>query len=139
MLGRGYLGAMATLRDAAALGDGTPARASLAGGADFDLREARWAGAECVLTVNAFMGGATIVVGPDVDVVMEGIGIMGGFDDNATGPGSPGAPVIIIDGFAFWGGVDVKRRPTKAEAERRRLERKQLKAEEKAARRQLED
>ncbi|MFB9313620.1 DUF1707 SHOCT-like domain-containing protein [Nocardioides plantarum] len=90
----------------------------LMGGADLDLREARWSARECVLTVNAFMGGASIVVGPDVDVVMEGVGIMGGY----SGPDprrkheveaelTPDSPVLRIKGFAVWGGVSVERRP----------------------------
>lgn len=109
------------------------------GGGTVDLREAVFT--ETTVTINAvaIMGGIDVIVPENATVHVNGIGIMGGFDDNATGPGIPGAPVIIVNGVAFWGGVDVKRRPTKAEAERRRLERKRLKAEEKAARRELED
>ena len=31
----------------------------------------------------------------------------------ATGAGQPGAPKIVINGLAFWGAVDVKRKPRK--------------------------
>ena len=109
------------------------------GGGTVDLREAVFT--ETTVTINAvaIMGGIDIIVPEGATVHVNGVGIMGGFDDHATGPGVPGAPVIIVNGIAFWGGVDVKRRPSKAEAERRRLERKRLKAEEKAARRELRD
>lgn len=83
------------------------------GGATLDLREARWAGRECVITVRALMGGATIVVGPEVDVVLEGVGIMGGY----SGPGRSvppelrdDSPVLRVRGVAFWAGVAVERR-----------------------------
>ncbi len=89
------------------------------GGADLDLREARWSAGECVLTVNAFMGGASVVVGPDVDVVMEGTGIMGGY----SGPGtkvaaelSADSPVLRVRGVAVWGGVSVERQPLTGES-----------------------
>ncbi|WP_340540990.1 DUF1707 SHOCT-like domain-containing protein [Nocardioides sp. GXZ039] len=83
------------------------------GGADLDLREARFGAAECVLTVNAIMGGAHVVVGPDVDVVVEGVGIMGGYSgpsDRVEAELTPDSPTLRIKGFALWGGVDVERK-----------------------------
>ncbi|MCW2859174.1 MAG: hypothetical protein JWP48_882 [Actinoallomurus sp.] len=41
--------------------------------------------------------------------------------------GAPGAPRIIVTGLAFWGGVSVQRKPSDAELERRKQERKQQK------------
>ncbi|MBB6626980.1 DUF1707 and DUF2154 domain-containing protein [Nocardioides sp. KIGAM211] len=83
------------------------------GGANLDLREAQFAAREVVITVNAFMGGADIVVGPHVNVVIEGTGIMGGY----SGPSSlvraeldEHSPTVRIRGVAVWGGVSVKRR-----------------------------
>ena len=109
------------------------------GGGTVDLREAVFTGSTVKINAVAIMGGVEILVPENATVHVNGIGIMGGFDDNATGAGTPGAPVIVVNGLAFWGGVDVKRKPTKAEIERRRLERKRLKADEKAARRELSD
>ena len=82
------------------------------GGADLDLRQATFAARECTLVINAVMGGASIRVGPGVNVVMEGTAVMGGF----SGPGhdaslGPDAPTLRIKGFALMGGVDVNRRP----------------------------
>lgn len=92
--------------------------ACLMGGADLDLREARWSARECVMTVNAFMGGASIVVGPDVDVVMEGVGIMGGYagptDKHVRAELREDSPVLRIKGVAIWGGVSVERKPRDA-------------------------
>ncbi|MBW9214441.1 DUF1707 domain-containing protein [Mumia sp. zg.B53] len=82
------------------------------GGADIDVRRARFSAPEVVITVNAIMGGAQITVNPTTRVVVEGIGIMGGFsgprDDSEV---APGAPTVRVRGFALWGGVGVVRRP----------------------------
>ena len=84
------------------------------GGADLDLRRARFAAQEVVLVINAVMGGADIKVNPRTHVIMEGTGIMGGY----TGPSDStppeldaNSPVLRIRGFALMGGVSVSRRP----------------------------
>ena len=86
---------------------------AMMGGADIDLREATYAAQEVVITINCFMGGAQVTVGPHVNVVMEGTGIMGGY----SGPGNktPAAvdassPTVRIRGVAIWGGVSVERK-----------------------------
>ena len=83
------------------------------GGAELDLRQASFAAPEVVITINAFMGGAQVVVGPDVRVQMEGTGIMGGY----SGPSGlveadidESSPLVRIKGFAIWGGVSVERK-----------------------------
>jgi hypothetical protein len=85
---------------------------AILGGGEIDLRDARFA--EHTVTINAvtIMGGIQITVPEDADVQVNGIGIMGGFDHSAAGPGSPGGPRIVINGFAFGGGVAIERRPS---------------------------
>jgi hypothetical protein len=110
------------------------------GGGELDLREADFAGREVEINCIAVMGGIQVVVEPGVEVVVRGIGVMGGFDHREDGaPGDPDAPRVIITGFAFWGGVGVERKPTRAERERRRLERRQEKRDRKAAMRELHE
>lgn len=100
------------------------------GGGEIDLREARFAEPEVTIQAFAVMGGVSVIVPEDAEVDVRGIGIMGGFDDRASGAGAPGAPRIVITGLAFWGGVSVERKPTRSELERRKQERKrQLKEE----------
>jgi hypothetical protein len=104
------------------------------GGGTLDMRSARFAEREVTIHVTAIMGGIEIVVPQDAQVDVTGIGFMGGFDHGASGGGQPGGPVIKVNGFAFWGGVGIKRRPTvpitsqdkldKLEAKRKRLEAK---------------
>jgi hypothetical protein len=86
----------------------------LMGGADLDLRQAQFAAKEVVLTINAIMGGADIKVNPQTHVVMEGIGIMGGYSgpsDNTPAELDENSPVVRIRGFALMGGVSVSRKP----------------------------
>lgn len=84
------------------------------GGGEIDLREANFAEREVVINCVAVMGGIQITVPPGVAVDVRGIGVMGAFDQrDGTGPTEPGAPRVIVTGFAFWGGVEVKVKPPK--------------------------
>jgi hypothetical protein len=100
---------------------------AMMGGADLDLREAQFAAQEVVITVNAFMGGAQITVGPHINVVVEGTGIMGGYSgpDNRT-PAviDANSPTVRVRGVAIWGGVSVDRKPMPGRKRSRRLGRK---------------
>lgn len=80
------------------------------GGADLDLRRATFSQRECTFIINAIMGGAQITVPPDVHVVMDGVGIMGGYSGPKGGEEvGPDSPTLRIKGFAIMGGVDVRR------------------------------
>jgi hypothetical protein len=84
------------------------------GGADLDLRRAQFAAREVTITINAIMGGADIKVNPHTHVIMEGVGIMGGYDgpsDSVPPELDENSPVVRIRGFAFMGGVSVSRKP----------------------------
>ncbi|MEU9337434.1 DUF1707 domain-containing protein [Streptomyces sp. NPDC048290] len=101
------------------------------GGGEIDLREADFSAPEVVINCVAIMGGVNVIVPPGVEVVVRGIGVMGGFDHREDGvPGDRGAPRVVVTGFAFWGGVQVERKMTRAERQR-------LKAERREARREL--
>jgi uncharacterized protein DUF1707/cell wall-active antibiotic response 4TMS protein YvqF len=83
------------------------------GGAELDLRQAKFAAQEVVITINAIMGGAQVIVPPHVNVKMEGTGIMGGY----SGPSGlvdatldATSPTVRIRGVAIMGGVNVERK-----------------------------
>ncbi|AKZ55976.1 hypothetical protein SAM23877_2927 [Streptomyces ambofaciens ATCC 23877] len=104
------------------------------GGGEIDLRDAYFAEREVVINCVAIMGGVDVIVPPGVEVLVRGVGVMGDFDHRESGvPGDPGAPRVIVTGFAFWGGVGVRRKLTRAEKLRAREERRQEKLERRAA------
>ncbi|MGW6982861.1 DUF1707 SHOCT-like domain-containing protein [Streptomyces sp. NPDC054932] len=79
------------------------------GGGELDLREADFAQREVVINCVAIMGGIEITVPPGVELDVRGIGFMGAFDQrDSPGPARPGAPRVVVTGFAFWGGVEIK-------------------------------
>ncbi|MGB8022214.1 MAG: DUF1707 domain-containing protein [Candidatus Nanopelagicales bacterium] len=81
------------------------------GGVELDLRSAKFERAESEIIAVAVMGGVEITVPDGLAVQVDGIGIFGGFDQKAEGPGEPGAPVLRVKGAALFGGVEVKRKP----------------------------
>lgn len=88
------------------------------GGAEIDLRNARFAEKLSTISCVAIMGGITIVVPDDINVDVTGIGFMGAFqleDKAGTPPAPPTAPTVKITGLAFWGGVVVTRKRRKTE------------------------
>ena len=92
------------------------------GGADLDLRRAQFAAREVTITINAIMGGADIKVNPHTHVIMEGVGILGGYSgpsDSVPAELTADSPVVRIKGFAIMGGVSVTRKPVRGS--RRRL------------------
>jgi Domain of unknown function (DUF1707) len=99
------------------------------GGGTVDLREAVLTEGAVKIQAIALMGGIDVILPEDANVHVTGVGIMGGFDQGASGAGAPGAPTIVVSGFAFWGGVSVKRRLSPAEEKRRKAERKARKLE----------
>lgn len=95
-------------------GSWTPPRhlhaVAVMGGAELDLREARFPEGVTNVNVLAVMGGVEIVVPPGLRVQCSGLPLMGGFDslDQDGNPNvSPGA-VLRIRGLACMGGVEVR-------------------------------
>lgn len=83
---------------------------TLWGGGVVDLRYADFTSPDVNIRAYSIMGGQTILLPPEVNVEIDGTGLMGGFDHNIDEHGSPGAPRVRIKGFAFWGNVGVKRK-----------------------------
>ena len=79
------------------------------GGIKLDMSDSTFAGPETVIRAYAVLGGMEITVPADAEVDVGAVGIMGGVDHGAEGPGEPGGPRIRIVGVAVMGGIEVKR------------------------------
>lgn len=88
---------------------------AIIGNGEIDLRQARFTDGETTIHATAIVGNITVVVPEDADVHIGGTGVIGSFDHQGEGPGTPGAPRITITGFAFCGRVDVQRRSVNAQ------------------------
>ncbi|MGE5697763.1 MAG: DUF1707 SHOCT-like domain-containing protein [Candidatus Sericytochromatia bacterium] len=83
---------------------------ALWGGGVVDLRYADFTSPAVEIRSYSIMGGQTIVLPPEINVDIQGHGVMGAFDHTASGTGMPGAPHVVIKGFALWGSVAVRRK-----------------------------
>ena len=101
------------------------------GNGEIDLRQAQFIDGETTIHATAIIGNITIVVPEEADVHIGGTGVIGGFDHHGEGPGTPGAPRITINGFAFCGNVVIERRSAHAQAPSPRLKRAQRRLERK--------
>lgn len=80
------------------------------GGVSLDLRQARPAADGARITATAVFGGIDILVPRGWRITIKGTPIFGGVEDKTEHPaGLPGdAPVLQIDGFVIFGGIEVK-------------------------------
>jgi hypothetical protein len=107
------------------------------GGANLDMREARFPPGVVDIEVTAVMGGINVVVPPGLAVQMHGSAIMGGFADINRAPANPDpdAPLLRIHGLTMMGGVNVEMRlPGESERGARQRERRRLRDERRAQR-----
>lgn len=87
---------------------------ALMAGIELDLREARFAAKETVIYANAIWAGIDIYVDEFTQVIVEGFGIMGAFDqgrDRIAPQLSADSPVVRVKGLALMAGVTVTRKP----------------------------
>lgn len=78
------------------------------GGIELDFTRCSLTAMETVMNVFAIMGGVDVTVPLGMTVVVDGVGIMGAFEDHADQHYGPEAPVLRIKGIAIMGGVNVK-------------------------------
>jgi hypothetical protein len=98
---------------------------ALMAGVDLDLRQARFTTRETVVNAFAIWSGIDIHVNAHTQVVVDGVGIMGSFEqgrDKVAPELGPDSPVVRVTGFALMAGVTVRRRPMPGTRRRRALE-----------------
>ena len=92
------------------------------GGGELDLRDAQFSAPVVNIHATAIMGAIVIYVPDDAEVQVTGVGLLGVFEHGPTGAGRPGGPKIHIGGVAFWGAVDIRRKPYVSGRKRRELQ-----------------
>jgi hypothetical protein len=85
---------------------------ALFGGGVIDLRYADFTSTDVEIHSYSICGGQTILLPPEINVDVRGVGVMGAFDHIGE-VGSPGAPRVTIRGFSLWGSVGIKRKKRK--------------------------
>ena len=80
---------------------------AIMGGAELDLRDASIKEGEAVLDLFAFWGGAKIRVPEDWSISLQGIPILGGFEDKTRPPKSDTGKRLVIKGYAIMGGAEI--------------------------------
>jgi Domain of unknown function (DUF1707) len=91
------------------------------GNVDIDLRNARFSSHETVVRAFAYWGGVNVYVNEHTRVVVDGVGIMGGFDqarDKVEADIGPESPVVRVTGLSLMAGVTVQRRSLRGEGKR---------------------
>lgn len=97
---------------------------ALLGSCEIDLRPATIApGQEAVLDTFAFWGGIEILVPETWDVVVQGMPILGAFEDQTRPPLGTNPPRLVIKGTVVMGGVEVRNWRKGGELESRYLRR----------------
>lgn len=81
---------------------------AIMGGVNLDFREADLLEGTTTVRCFAMMGGISIIVPPDVDVDVNGIGLLGGFDHVDHRANDEDVPRIKIEGIALMSGVSVR-------------------------------
>ena len=86
---------------------------ALMGGVELDLREAPCSARETGLYAHAVMAGGDITVDSHTHVIIEGVGIMGAFEqsrDKVAAELTADSPVVRVKGVALMAGVTVTRK-----------------------------
>lgn len=86
---------------------------AMCGGVELDLTEAIFESPYVVINATAICGGVEIRVPENVSLRNGGSGLMGGFTVEEAESASPGAPVVMVQGVALWGGVRAQPVPGK--------------------------
>jgi len=82
---------------------------SIFGGGEIDFTQAEIEGDQAVIEATMIFGGGEIRVPRTWNVVIDGVGIFGGYSDKTSHPPpDPPAKKLIIRGVAVFGGLEIK-------------------------------
>ncbi|MET9923823.1 MULTISPECIES: DUF1707 domain-containing protein [unclassified Streptomyces] len=99
---------------------------SLFGSVEIDLTEALFGQRLTVINATAIFGSVEIRVPENITLRGSGTGVLGGFDIRSLESVDPEAPVVVVNGYAVFGGVEAKPKRGKFVADLQRRLRKHL-------------
>lgn len=82
------------------------------GGATLDFTDARFTSDTTYITVACIFGGVNLRVREGMRTISKAICVFGGVDNRGGTTLDPNAPLIVIEGFALFGGVDIRVKKT---------------------------
>jgi hypothetical protein len=82
------------------------------GGAELDFTDARFTADTTYITVFCLFGGVNIRVRDGMRTVSKAVCILGGVDNRGGTTTDPNAPLLVIEGLALFGGVDIRVKKT---------------------------
>jgi hypothetical protein len=85
---------------------------SVFGGAELDFTDARFTADTTFITVFCLFGGVSLRVRDGMRTISKAICIFGGVDNRAGPTMDPNAPLLVIEGAAMFGGVDIRVKKT---------------------------
>jgi predicted membrane protein len=81
---------------------------AIMGGCEIDLRKASIQQGEAVMNLFSVMGGIEIWVPEDWKVVLQGVPILGGFEDKTHPTSAESNKRLVVRGYAVMGSVEIK-------------------------------
>ncbi len=85
---------------------------SVFGGAELDFTDARFTTDTTYITVFCLFGGVSLRVRDGMRTISKAICIFGGVDNRAGPTMDPNAPLLVVEGAAMFGGVDIRVKKT---------------------------
>jgi hypothetical protein len=85
---------------------------SVFGGAELDFTDARFTAETTYITVFCLFGGVSLRVRDGMRTVSKAICIFGGVDNRSGPTTDPNAPLLVVEGAALFGGVDIRVKKT---------------------------
>ena len=85
---------------------------SIFGGAELDFSDARFTAETTYITTFCLFGGVSLRVRDGMRTISKAICIFGGVDNRTGSTLDPNAPLLVIEGLALFGGVDIRVKKT---------------------------
>jgi hypothetical protein len=82
------------------------------GGAELDFTDARFTAETTYITVFCLFGGVNIRVRDGMRTISKAVCIFGGVDNRGGTTTDPNTPLLVIEGLALFGGVDIRVKKT---------------------------